>query len=291
MKRKTHEEFLEQVKDRPFTVIGKYIGLERKIEFRCKVCDHVWLAQPNNILAGQGCSECGRRMSGVSRRSFTEDEFFDAIKDRHITVVGEFKSPAVKALFRCDTCGYEWEQKPWYVFHGTGCRQCAQRAQFGENIILSDHGSWIEVDISTPASPNAAMQIDMVDWNYLKSLGTGRVYSGRCGYPGCRLKGKHAKVHRILIPDSDCVDHIDRNRANNRRDNLRACSKTENLWNVGVRVDNSTGVRGVNLNDGMFVARISVHGKRLYLGRFDSLEAAAEARRLAELKYHGRFAE
>ena len=96
--------------------------------------------------------------------------------------------------------------------------------------------------------------------------------------------------HRILLPDSKCVDHIDRNRANNRRENLRSCHKTENLWNVGLRTDNSSGVRGVNFSDGYYVARISVHGKRLYLGNFQSLEDAASARRAAELKYHGRFA-
>lgn len=52
--------------------------------------------------------------------------------------------------------------------------------------------------------------------------------------------------------------------------------------------NNTTGVTGVAFRKdrGTLVAYISVHGKRIHLGTFDSLKDAYEARKKAELLYH-----
>ena len=74
------------------------------------------------------------------------------------------------------------------------------------------------------------------------------------------------------------MDHIDGDRTNNRWSNLREATGSQNKYNTGVRVHNTTGARGVyRTKDGRFVARIKIGDKRVNLGSFSSLELASEA--------------
>lgn len=59
-RRKTHAEFIEQVKGRPFTVLGRYLNNYTKIEFLCCWCGGFWFARPLQILQGNGCPHCVR---------------------------------------------------------------------------------------------------------------------------------------------------------------------------------------------------------------------------------------
>ena len=88
------------------------------------------------------------------------------------------------------------------------------------------------------------------------------------------------------------VDHENRNTSDDRWENLRAATYTQNNRNRGVRKDNKTGVRGVIApqRTSRYEARIRVDGKEIRLGRFDHLADAAAARRDAEMKYFGEFA-
>lgn len=80
------------------------------------------------------------------------------------------------------------------------------------------------------------------------------------------------------------IDHIDRNPANNRISNLRTVSNGENQQNIGLKSNNKSGVVGVHWNRecAKWRATIKTDGKLKYLGIFDSIEKAAEARRIAE---------
>jgi len=68
MRRKTHSEFMEQVKDRPFDVLGEYQGSKIKVRFRCNIDGHEWNAIPNHILEGHGCPECKARNYSERRK-------------------------------------------------------------------------------------------------------------------------------------------------------------------------------------------------------------------------------
>ena len=60
-KTKTHEEFVEEVKNKNpnIEVVGKYTGVKTKIEFKCLVCDNMWLTTPDSILnSNSGCPMC-----------------------------------------------------------------------------------------------------------------------------------------------------------------------------------------------------------------------------------------
>lgn len=81
------------------------------------------------------------------------------------------------------------------------------------------------------------------------------------------------------------IDHINRNRSDNRWCNLRPVTSTENSMNHPRRVDNTTGITGVSFVQNRYWTRIQVNRKSITLGRFKTLEEAATARKEAERFY------
>lgn len=82
------------------------------------------------------------------------------------------------------------------------------------------------------------------------------------------------------------IDHINRNKSDNRISNLRVVGRNENMQNQGLHKRNTSGFRGVSEFKNRWRARISVNGKDKYLGRFKDKESAYEAYLKAAAKYH-----
>lgn len=113
---------------------------------------------------------------------------------------------------------------------------------------------------------------------------------GRCGYVIISIKRRTYKAHRLAwlhVTGSwptDEIDHKNRIKTDNRFQNLRDCSGTENQHNTGLRSDNKSGNRGVRYDAkrGKWESRIRLCGKILHLGRFlserDAVTAYQEAR-------------
>jgi hypothetical protein len=106
-------------------------------------------------------------------------------------------------------------------------------------------------------------------------------------------KGKDIKVylHQFLMGVKG-VDHKDGNGLNNRRNNLRIATLSQQMYNTAKRSDNTSGVKGVwwHAQCGKWCAQIETEGRKISLGLFATLDAAAQARHAAEVKYHGTFA-
>lgn len=106
--------------------------------------------------------------------------------------------------------------------------------------------------------------------------------------------GKERYLHRVIMNAGphDVVDHIDGNKLNCTRSNLRICTQADNTKNVGLRSDNSSGIPGVYWVSTRlkWAAQISVDGRTVSLGRFDEISDAINARRKAEDLYYGEFA-
>jgi len=100
-------------------------------------------------------------------------------------------------------------------------------------------------------------------------------------------------LHRLIIGANrgETVDHINGNTYDNRRENLRICSKSQNGFNRGPNKNNLAGFKGVQLRSDKkkWMARINVMGKAFYLGCFDTKELASEAYKEASKRLHGEF--
>lgn len=87
------------------------------------------------------------------------------------------------------------------------------------------------------------------------------------------------------------VDHLNGDPLDNRRANLRTITHAKNIQNrSAAEVGSQTGVLGVSPKRGKFRASIRHEGRQVHLGTFSTIDAAATARRSAEMKYRGELA-
>lgn len=100
-------------------------------------------------------------------------------------------------------------------------------------------------------------------------------------------------LSRLIMSVTDknqYVDHINGNPLDNRRSNLRVVSHQENMMNKKTYKNNTSQIKGVHLNKkGLWVARIQVENKRLFLGSSKDKKVAEQLRIEAEKKYFGKY--
>ena len=91
-------------------------------------------------------------------------------------------------------------------------------------------------------------------------------------------------------PERD-IDHIDTDPSNNRWNNLRLATISQNAGNRKKAKNNTSGFKGVCMATcGRWVARICINGRRFHLGYFDTAANAHKAYVAAAEKYFGEFA-
>ena len=104
---------------------------------------------------------------------------------------------------------------------------------------------------------------------------------------GSGSKGKMYKVHRLIMPcpDGMTIDHISRDKSDNRKANLRICSYSENNKNKGLFKNNTSGAKGVfwDKTNHSWRAVIGVNSKNKYLGTYRTFSEAKAAREAAEI--------
>ena len=86
------------------------------------------------------------------------------------------------------------------------------------------------------------------------------------------------------------IDHIDRNKLNNRRTNFRKCSQLNNSKNQSKPKNSNCKFMGVSIENGKYKSRIGHNRKKIHLGSFSTFEEAIIARLKAEKLYCGEFA-
>lgn len=124
-----------------------------------------------------------------------------------------------------------------------------------------------------------------------------RSYQNNVGYNVLKFDGVAYLEHRLVWAwhygsCPEFIDHIDNDPTNNRIENLRAASFSENMRNAVLGRKNTSGVKGVHwcASKQKWKAMLTFNGRQNYLGRFSDLSTAASAVAVARQRYHGRFA-
>lgn len=142
--------------------------------------------------------------------------------------------------------------------------------------------------------PETGIFVNKVDRNprALKNAIAG--YTNTIGYTVVQINGRKLHAHRLAWlymtgkwPNCE-IDHINRNRSDNRFVNLRQATSTQNKHNTTHRINNTSGHRGVTWHKqrGKWQAQISVAGVHRYLGLFDTVDEAVQARKNAVALFH-----
>lgn len=116
-------------------------------------------------------------------------------------------------------------------------------------------------------------------------------YLDSSGYARTSLNGKKVRLHRFLLNSQkgDIVDHINRNRLDCRRNNMRIVTSQENSINRGLQSNNKSGISGVYFAKGYWIATLKqeeTHLKKYFIKKEDAINQ----RLLWETEYFGEYA-
>lgn len=153
----------------------------------------------------------------------------------------------------------------------------------------TDYGYLIEID-----SPKYGLKyVKISDCDYERAIkhkrSVSREGNKKTNKGGFKMyaNARIGLMHRYLTsaPKGMVVDHINGDSLDNRQDNLRVCTQSQNRMNATkIPYHNATGVIGVCWNNATqkWLAYIYKNYKRIYLGDHANFEDAVDARKQAE---------
>lgn len=120
------------------------------------------------------------------------------------------------------------------------------------------------------------------------------------GHRRIKINGKNYWAHRLAWFymtgnwPKEQIDHKNLNSSDNKWENLREATHGQNNQNKKIPINCKTGIKGVRLvikgNCKRYKVRISINGKDVHLGYYQTLSEAAQVRKKAATKYFGEFA-
>lgn len=159
------------------------------------------------------------------------------------------------------------------------------KRKYNEFDLSDDYGTGYASNTNNP------FYFDLEDYDKIKNYCW---HETKDGYVATRIGNKaHFMMHRLIMNCSDDmdIDHADHNRMNNRKYNLRICTRQQNNRNKRKTDKNTSGIVGVYWNKmcKKWQASITINKKSIYLGLYNDINEAAKARKEAEIKYFGDF--
>ena len=140
------------------------------------------------------------------------------------------------------------------------------------------------------------------DLYWKKKIGSRAIIGYKLGtldkeYIRARIQRKNYRIHRLIflyhygyLPEF--IDHFDGNKLNNKIENLREATRSENGWNKSIQINNKSGIKNVNWHkrDKKWMVQISVNGEKKHFGAYYDIEVAKFIAETMRNKYHGNFA-
>jgi len=183
---------------------------------------------------------------------------------------------------RCD-CGNHVKVRGSQLLCGDSktCAKCppSNRYEFKDGIIFGK------------CADGSVFLIDDADFYKVKNY---QWCNGK-GYMLTTENGRAIYLHKLILGlqnTKTLVDHINGNKSDNRRSNLREVTSAQNNQNQHCGARGFVGYRGVDIHtqNKNYRARIGFNGKRIYLGCFPTPKLAAQARNIASFLLHGEYA-
>jgi hypothetical protein len=146
-------------------------------------------------------------------------------------------------------------------------------------------------------------EVSIVDDEFYEVLSEYKWYftGGYASRNSLLIDGKHTtiKMHKtvielsgIIIPPGMQIDHISRDKLDNRKNNLRVATHSQNQHNRTSYKTNKSGYKGVSWDkrSNNWLAYVRVNGCHKYIGHFDNVIEAAHAYDTGAKKFHKEFA-
>jgi hypothetical protein len=162
-----------------------------------------------------------------------------------------------------------------------------------------------EIALSGKRGQGLFTKVDDEDYDYLKQFSWSLSPKGYAqAYIPTKFQSEYnhtsMQMQRMLMlnsitEESQMVDHINRDKLDNRRENLRLCNMSESNCNRGNinfkrKQEITSNYKGVWWDKTKWRAAVTVNNKKIYLGRFDNEQDAAIAYNEAAKKYFGEYA-
>lgn len=284
-----------------FRIVDK-VETEKKYEYvyecECINCGYVENRNGNNIRKSKNkCKKCNPTFGKGKYKGYAED-LTGLIFDK-LTVVGYAGKIDSHSAWNCKCeCGSYIIKNSYNLKRQKhlACPECMKpkvkeigESKKKENIVLEIDDAFVI---------NSSVLIDKEDLDIILSYNR-YISINSAGYAYIRYKGDDIFLHRLLTglpnrydPETKLIaDHIDGDRLNNRKQNLRVVKKEINPINCKKYSNNKSGYKGVSWVErlGKWQVNLQINHKNKYLGVYEDYDEAVRVRKEAEEKYYGEY--
>lgn len=126
--------------------------------------------------------------------------------------------------------------------------------------------------------------IDKCDWERVSSISWSLTGNGYAGGSTKDSERRKILLHQLILGPLQAfqeIDHINRNKLDCRRNNLRSVTRTENHLNRDLQTNSLSSRVGVFKKGEKFEVYLNYKGEKKYLGRYNTIEEAASIREKA----------
>lgn len=282
---RTNDEFLAELYEirKDVEPLDEYVTRSEKIRFKCLKCGNIFITTPVLILKGRQCDNCRPRKIKYDLTG----KKFGYLK---VIKLDETKHNSNRNYWLCECkCGKTTSVSTSKLNSGytrsCGCYGLEQRIKATKKYNKYDISK--EYGIGYTNNTNREFYFDLDDYDKIKCDCWNETPFGYI------TNSNGSFMHRLIMNCENglVIDHINHNKRDNRKNNLRACTQMENNLNTGIKSTNTSGKTGVQWEKrfNKWRSRIIYNGKDIHLGLFDNYEDAVKAREDAEIKYFKEF--